>query len=236
MFSIALCDDTPAARAELKRFLQRYWDDRGQDVLIREYTSGEELLRQLPADTKIVFLDIEMPGLSGIEAARALRERYPDLCIFFVTAFTQYAIEGYSVHAYAYLKKPVKYGQLCQQLDDALVALNRERPHYITMRKGSSTVRLNCHDIYSIEVCRHTLIVSFGMEKESYAMNLNDVLPQLEEHGFLQCHRSYVVNPEHLARITTTDLVMQNGEMIPLSKYRRKSFMEEYAQYRGGAL
>ena len=236
MFPIALCDDTPAARAELKRLLQRYWDDRGQEVLIREYASGEELLRKLPADTKIVFLDIEMPGLSGIEAARALRERYPDLCIFFVTAFTQYAIEGYSVHAYAYLKKPVKYGQLCQQRDDALTVLNRERPHYITMRKGSSTMRLNCHDIYSIEVCRHTLIVSFAMEKESYAMNLNDVLPQLEGHGFLQCHRSYVVNLEHLARITTTDLVMLNGEMIPLSKYRRKSFMEAYAQYRGGTL
>ncbi|MBQ7860126.1 MAG: response regulator transcription factor [Faecalibacterium sp.] len=234
MFPIAICDDSPVARAELKRYLQRYWDDRGQQVRIREFAGGEELLRGIPAETRIVFLDIEMPGLSGIETARALRERYPALCIFFVTAFTQYAIEGYSVHAYAYLKKPVKYGQLCQQLDDALTTLQRERPHFITMRRGSSTVLLNSRDIQSIEVKRHTLIVSYATEKESFAMNLNDVLPQLEGHGFSQCHRSYVVNLAHLSRITATDLVMQNGELIPLSKYRRKAFLEEYAQYKGG--
>ena len=141
-----------------------------------------------------------------------------------------------SAIAYAYLKKPIKYGQLRQQLDDALTVLSRERPHYITMRKGGDTVLLNSRDIQSIEVKRHTLIVSYATEKDSFAMNLNDLLPQLTGHGFLQCHRSYVVNLEHLARITSTDLVMRNGELIPLSKYRRKSFMEEYAQYKGVSL
>ena len=236
VIDIAVCDDNSADREYLFAALRRYWADRKTLCRIHAYSSGQELLQQVSTDVKLVFLDIEMPGLSGIETARLLRKKCGNVCIFFVTAYTRYAIEGYSVHAFAYIRKPIKYGQLKQQLDDAVVTISRERPAYVSFQKDGNTILIDSRDISSVEIAIHTLTVSIPNQRLNFTMSLKAVWDQLEDRGFIQCHRGFVVNPAHIVRITALEIIMENGDCIPLSKYRRLEFMEKYAQYRGSGL
>lgn len=236
MVHVVICDDSPSAAKELSDMLDKYWSVGNEEHIIDVFSSGISLMENFPANADIVFLDIEMPGISGIDTARMLRERYSNLCIFFVTAYTKYAIEGYSVHAFAYIKKPIKYGQLCQQLDDALTTIMREKPRTIALHRGSETILRNIQEIQIIEVNRHVLTIYGQTTQDQFPMNLNDLMPQIENHGFLQCHRSYVVNTNYIARFTATDVIMKNGVTVPVSKHRRKEFMESYTQYKGAEL
>lgn len=236
VMDIAICDDSSTDREYLTAALRRYWADRKTLCRIHAYSSGMDLLQQVPTDVKMVFLDIEMPGLSGIETARLLRKKCANVCIFFITAYTRYAIEGYSVHAFAYLRKPIKYGQLKQQLDDAVVTISRERPSYISFQKDGDTILIDSRDISSVEIAIHTLTVSMPNQKLTFAMSLKAVWDQLQDKDFIQCHRSFAVNPAHVVRIAASEIIMENGDCIPLSKYRRREFMEKYAQYRGSGL
>lgn len=236
MIDIAVCEDNDADRNYLEVALKRYFGERDMPYRILMYASGNELLQKMPGSVELAFLDIEMPGLSGIETARALRRKSANLCIFFVTAYCNYAIEGYSVHAFAYIRKPIKYGQLKQQLDDAVTSLSRKRPSYISFQKDGNTILVDCRDVSSVEITLHTLIVSTPNKKQSFSTSLKAIWPQLQDKGFIQCHRSFVVNPSYIVRIAASEILMENGDRIPVSKYRRQEFMEKYAQYEGSTL
>ena len=102
MISFTVCDDMKTSRKNLCDHIERYCSDNGIDFRINQYSSGEELLSSFPEETDILFLDIQMNQLNGIETAKVIRTQYPDLCIIFVTTFQNYALQSYEVRSWAF--------------------------------------------------------------------------------------------------------------------------------------
>ena len=116
MWKTIICDDEQEMRSAVRANLERFSEETGERFSVTELTSGEALLFNLTEDTDIIFLDIKMNGITGMDAARKLREKNSRVCIVFITTMTQYALEGYEVHAFGFLKKPVSYAQFRLQI------------------------------------------------------------------------------------------------------------------------
>ena len=233
---IAVCDDEWASSRQLSTYLEQYEKDTGESFSTFYFSSGEELLERMPRDTQILFLDIQMGGMTGIQAARRLREAGRELFLFFVTSHISFALEGYDVHAYAFLKKPVAYPEFAQNLTDALRQLDKSASAVLRLRSGPDTAIIHCDEIVYAEVYNHmTTLVLDGGETQ-YAFSLGEIEEQIGRHGFFRVHKSYLVNMKKVARIGQSDVIMKNGASVPLSRHRRAAFMDEYFSFIGGRL
>lgn len=233
MYSLMICDDDAATRRELRGHILRFEKETGVRFSVEETASGEELLKSFPLDTDILLLDIKMKATSGMNAAREIRQRGSDVLIIFITSMTQYAIEGYEVHAFGFLRKPISYDYFRWTLSDAMRHLARNASVRVELRNGVTSDFVESSKIAYIEIANHSLTITWENGQRSvYKMTLAELEEQLTQAGFVRCHRSYLVNIRQIRRIGLTDITMLDGVRIPLSKYRKKEFLEAVAQFK----
>lgn len=115
--NIAICDDEKTIRDQLSLHLNQIQEESGDDYHLFYYSSAEELLANMPADLDVILLDIAMGDMTGMECAKNLRAKGYDVNIIFITSMTEYALEGYDVHAFAFLPKPIVYTELKKTAD-----------------------------------------------------------------------------------------------------------------------
>ncbi len=234
MWKVMICDDEPEMCAQIRQSLARFTQECGAQFSIRECHSGEALLCRLEADTDLVFLDIRMEGLSGMEAARRLRKENRDVCLIFITTMTQYALEGYQVHAYGFLKKPLLYAQFRLLMLDALRSLAGKKEETITLKIGSEVHTVSLPRLLYLEVRNHEVRVVCTDGVLSCYEAMSNMEQLLRGHGFFRCHKSFCVNLRHITRITSAGVQMRNGDELPVSKHRRREFLEAFSAYAGG--
>lgn len=234
MRHVVICDDEETMCEQLCGYLQRLSDATGEPFQTTVLSSGEELLSRFPPHADILLLDIQMGAISGMEALRALRNYYPNLLVIFITSQVQYALEGYSVHAFGFLRKPVQFGQFRLQMSDALATLSKQQGQMVTLKNSSGIYRINSNDIYYIESWRHTVTVSFQNHKQQYNADLGALEQQLSGHGFCRCHKSVLVNLRHIRQVGLRDILMLNGDSVPLSRHRKAEFSAAFAREMGG--
>lgn len=221
-------DDEPLVRSELVYILQRVADD----CTVREAESALDALAQLqrtPYD--VVFLDIKMPGLDGLEAA-ALIDRLPRRPhIVFVTAHEAHALEAFAVAASDYLLKPVTEERLAATLHRLRVGLGRRRgaePVHsgrLPVDAGGRTMLVAIDDVRFVQARGHLVSVSLHDQSLRFRGTLGDCAARLEPHGFLRVHRAYLVNPKHVLEINPFDAGTyalrvddREGSEIPVSR------------------
>lgn len=127
MWKIAICDDEELFCNETKRYLQQIGRKIGEEFIVDLFGNAEKLLSEMPSDLDILLLDIKMSEMTGIEAAREIRKTNDTLCIIFITSMTEYAMEGYEVHAFGFIKKPVCYAPLERNITEAIKRLASEK-------------------------------------------------------------------------------------------------------------
>ncbi len=236
MWRVMICDDEEEVRAAVRAQLERFSAETGERFSVREVHSGEALLAQFSADTDIVFLDIKMEGITGMDAARKLRTDGRDVCIIFITTMTQYAMEGYQVHAYGFLKKPLRYAQFRLQMLDAIRHLAPRREEAIPLRTGGEVWSISLAELIYLEVMDHDLrFVRTSAPLVCHA-TMSDMGEALRGKGFFRCHKSYTVSLRHVAWIGGASVRMSNGDELPVSKHRRREFLEAFAAYAGGGI
>ncbi len=225
-----IVDDEPLAREGLLLSLR---DEPDLDLL-PVATNGREALSQIATgQTDLVFLDMEMPGLSGLEVARALPAT-PRPLLIFLTAHSQYAAEAFRVEALDYLLKPVTPAQLQASLQRARLAhAQRAKPdHALPVRlpfRADGSVHLLCPtDITHIEAAGDYMLVHAGARRLLVRDTLAALQQQLAAHGFVRAHRSSLVNVAHIAELNLRDaddlqLVLHNGTTLKLSRNHRDS-------------
>lgn len=211
--SCVVIDDEPIARELLENYIGKTTDL----LLVRSCRNPTEAYEALLMhETDLVFLDIEMPVLNGIEFYRSLKK--PPLVIF-VTAYPQHAVDGFSLNAVDYLLKPVTYERFLEAVARAqqrmLITAPAEPQHspkadYIFIRQDIRLVRVNFADIDYIEAERDFSWVVTGEKKMLAGMHLKLFEAALDEHLFMRVHRSYIVQ---LARISAI-----KGNVIELGK------------------
>lgn len=236
MRKIAICDDEAIIRKQLLLFVKNLEPECGETFEVVCFSSAEELLDNLTEDTHILLLDIKMGGISGIDAARKIRERNQSLCIIFITTMTQYALEGYDVHAFGFVTKPLQYEAFRRTMLDALSILTQRSGVAIALKSKDEVVVYHSNAIFYFEVYGRILNVATQAEHREFTVPLKEVERQVEGLGFFRCHKSFLINCQHVKRIGVNSLLMADGREIPLSKHRRNEFLTEFSRYVRGPL
>lgn len=232
--NIAIIEDCAKDAESLRECICRYFLENRSDETVRVdcFHTAEQFFFDTQKRWQIVFMDIELPGMNGMDASQKLRLTDQEVPLLFVTNMAQYAVRGYDVQATGYILKPIGYSEFCLSMRRAMSAADRLAGRRIAVSTREGTEYILSRDVYFIEVRRHTLLYHTGVGIICGAGNLIDVQKSLEGE-FLLCHRSYLVNPHYIHKIRKSDLVMARDEVVPIGRSRRKQFMEQFSQWLG---
>lgn len=222
MLRIGICDDQIEARENLRFELEKVMRDASEQI-VYEFSTGESAVRWLkkhPGEIDLLFLDVEMKGVSGMEAAGQIRKFDREICIVFVTGYADYVFDGYKVNALDYVIKPAQ----AKRLGEVLVRVRRqifnEREKTFSFKNAEGTYRLPLSGIsYFYSEKRKVNIVCAGREESvsySFYGKLDEVEEQLSD-TFVRVHQRYLVNPERVTRIGGESVTVDN-ECIPMSR------------------
>ena len=229
MLQLAVCDDERVFRSDLRKILGTELELCGIDYHISEFTSGEELIAGLEkADCQILFLDIEMKGIDGVEAARRLRETKRQMEIVFVTSYADFVFQGYEVRALNYILKPYEPEKIAAVLHTALEALDIEAEKYyvIDQRGGSIRVPLSSVKYFSSE--RRTVHAVTTEREYTFYEKLSDLETELPD-TFVRIHNRYLVHLKYLEAVRQNTAV--DGEELPVSRSCKSGLSIAFAKY-----
>jgi len=231
MLRIGICDDVFDARTDLRSALERVLDRRRTEGRFFEFSSGEGLLRWLEGhagELDLVFLDVEMGKLNGMETARRLRAADEGLQLVFVTGYADYVFDGYSVGALGYLLKPARQEQLSDLLDRCMEALYREGDKAFICRSGDTVYRIPKRNIlYFCSDRRQVTCVTAGRDYTFYGK-----LDQVERdagEGFVRIHQRYLVRAAAVDRVEGGEVYL-NGTALPISRACRQAALADLAR------
>lgn len=219
---IYITEDEPLAAAKLKLFIEKL--GYGGDVTL--FSNGEDLMFQLSAanDPDLLFLDINMPGMSGLEVMRAINGRFP---VVLTTAYDQYALEGFNCGVTDYLLKPYTMDRLKQAIER--VAIHKDTASE-PKSEEPATSSLEVRADGRTEVISYDSIISLESQKDYTELTLTDgrrlrtlatlssLIGQLPETTFKRVQRSWVVNTQKVQSYTSTYMIMTNGSRIPIGR------------------
>ncbi|HBA48830.1 MAG TPA: DNA-binding response regulator [Lachnospiraceae bacterium] len=215
---IAVCDDDASQREYLIGILDA-WSERNRHLTeVKQYTRAKEFLFDYSAekDFDILLLDIEMPGMNGIELARKIRQESTVVQIIFITGYYEYFSDGFDVSALHYLLKPVNEQKLCPILNRAADNL-AYRQRAVLVSDGDTSTKVPISDIIYIESENVYIVLHTIHGKYRTRMALTKFMEQLDE-TFFKVHRSYVVNLKYIQKITRTNITMVNEDVVPVSR------------------
>lgn len=226
MLRIILCEDDSDYRDLLRKNISHVLFDK-VEVHFECYGDGSELIKKLENGEEIIadfiFLDIKMPILDGMNAAKILRRNGIDSNIVFVTSCSKYAFQGYEVRAYDYLLKPVTTERLeelfCRYFREG--AQNKKKYLLVNYRSKMERIPLK-HVCYFLSDKRKIkAILEEPYDTKEFYMKMSDLEERLKEVGFLRCHQSYLVNTSRIMDWDGAVLVLTGKERIPVSKRYR---------------
>lgn len=232
MFKAAIVEDNKAAMEKLQGYLQRYAQENEEKIDIAVFGDALAFLDSYRRIYDMVFMDIDLPFIDGMEAAQRLREIDQQVVLIFVTNMAQFAVKGYEVDALDYLVKPVHYGDFQMKLHRAVSRL-KDAQEAILVQRQSGMVRLKVQEISYVEVHGHTLVFHTDTGKINGSGTLHELEDKLKNKGFLRCNKCYLVNQRHIAAVQGYTLVMAHGEELQISRPRKKTFMNELAETMG---
>lgn len=234
---IAICDDDPSSISRIRDFVYRLCGER--EILPELYAchDGDELVEKYALDTDFLFLDVEMPLLDGIQAATAIRERDAHVVIVFMSNYEQYAIRGYQAGAWRYLLKPIEWQAFRREVSLPLDKCLREKDHTLHIKNDRGVYSVPADEICYLEVNVKKNVTVHARDREIECYHpLTSVAEKLALPNFYRCHNSYLVNMDYIACVEKDTIFLRNGVEIPLSKHRRKEFMQAFMDYEGDFL
>lgn len=226
---VALCDDSREQLEQIQKIILD-WDNRPADLTIHCFDNGDSLLqahRITPFD--IIFLDVIMPVMGGMETAKELRQTDKTVKLVFLTTTPDFAVEAFAVKASNYLLKPLKAQKLHQCLDD-FSAEFQASARRITIKSAYSMHRIPVADIEYIESQnKKILFVLSGGQTILSSEPLYTYEEKLTlEEGFFKCSRSFIVNIHKIDTFTVKEIRMQSGARIPISRSNHREFEKAY--------
>ena len=229
MYKIAIVEDEQNAANKLAEYLEKYADQYNIPISIDAFGDAMDFIDHYRPTYDIVFMDIEMPFMNGMDAARQLRQLDQQVVLIFVTNMVQYASKGYEVDALDYIIKPLRYGDFERRMKKAVTRRDNDS-QTIMVTHQSGVRRFLLREIRYIEVMGHKLL--FHTESGVYngSGTLLEVEETLKKHGFLRCKNCYLVNTKHIMAVEGLTLLLSDGSKLSISRLRKKIFMSEMAE------
>lgn len=236
LYKIAICDDEEDFVAALRDQVSEILKNSGVAFDIAAFPSGEELLsytNEKPAGFDLIFLDIFMKDINGIDTARAIRLTNDSAAIIFTTASRQYVYTGYEVQALQYLLKPINRQALAAAL---LFDLKRRfESRYFVFKSRGMTHKVPFDDIEYLESMLKS--VKLVAKQGVYEINagISDIESSLPNLSFCRCHRGFIVNFKQVSKINAQSLATVRGTVIPIGKTYSKAVNRAFLNYIGGS-
>lgn len=228
---LAICDDKKEDRELLNELLQRYAQEHNLNLHICQYDSGEALLNAFLKDKpQILFLDIYMNGMTGVQTARQLRQIDTDLRIIFVTTSESHFSDGFAVEATHYLVKPADYIQLCECFRRCKTVLNEEEKT-LTVKVHQQQLNIKHMDIIYIEAVRNGIEIHHKGGRTKVYIPFSKIIESFSYDDFLQCHRAFLVNLKKVDKVLDNCFIMQNKETVPIRQSDGARIKAHYFNY-----
>ena len=220
---IAVVDDEKAIREHVCALIE----EQQPGSVIEAYATGEELLAS-GKRFDIVFLDIQMEGMNGIEAARELRERQEDTVLIFITGVKEYVFDALDLYAFQYLLKPIDEGKFAEVLQRAAGEAKKKKEKKCLFIRTRNLTLDQSEILYIESRAKKVEIHTAGADKaiEIYAA-MDELERQLGE-DFYRCHRAYIVNMAQITEYDNESITLTNGDKVYLTKKKYGEFVKAY--------
>lgn len=225
---IAICDDEEVQRIFLSDHIKEWAKNRMTTLEVSCFPNGESLLFAWEDEAfDLLILDIEMGTLSGVELARKIRIENKELPILFITGYEKYMAQGYEVAVLHYLLKPVRKEKLFEALGRTL---QRQKPEEkLTFPTTEGHILFPASHIWYVEAMGHDCLLCVTEDKWQVRMSMGEALKLLNgKKEFVQCHRSYLVNLQHVCAITKAEVVLDDKSRLPISRRAHKEVNEAF--------
>jgi DNA-binding LytR/AlgR family response regulator len=235
MIQIAIVEDDAAARVRLRECLDYVSAETQIPFDIVEFPSGFSFIGQYQPGFDIVFMDIDMPGMNGMDTARALRKVDTNVVLIFVTNMAQYAISGYEVDALDFILKPVNKYSFAIKVKRAISRTTRLTDQYIQIKTDGGLHRVRITAIQYLETDGHYVIYHTTNGNFAEYGTLKDAESKIGRPQFVRCNRSFLVNLRYVDSICKNS-VFVGGAELDISRPQKKAFLSALSDYLGGRM
>ena len=240
MFNVAICDDEEKQRELVKAMLISLSLKTNIDFQVTLFPSGEELISHYKTvgDTfHILIMDVEMNGMNGIQAAKEIRMlKFLDVQIMFLTSYPEYMVESFDVVTFQYLIKPIQTHIFEEKMIKLCQYLRSMDKKFVLIKSAYEELLLKYDDILWIEVIKSLTIknkLNFVTTESTHESKgiISNYADALKDHGFLQIHRSIIINLMHVQKFSGSQVVMLNGAELPIGRSKVKEVKDAYTKY-----
>ena len=230
MIHIAICDDEKHMVDHIKALVSDFFRKKNREIHLRTFLSGKELL-SYNGQIDILFLDVQMKGMDGMETARKLRADQFRGILIFITVLKEMVFQSFEVQAYDYLVKPVDEKQFEKTMERLYASMQNASEDSLLVQKGYEGRIIPKDEIVFCEVIDRKIYLNLASgEVVDYYERIENLETKLDSH-FFRCHRSYLINLKHLKGYKNGTACMDNGREIPVSRLRSKEFSGIVLQY-----
>lgn len=230
MLRIAIVDDDPALREQIRGYLARFGREAQESLETRTFSLAESFLSGYQPVYDIVLMDIDMPGINGLEAAHRMRQLDERVVLLFVTNLAQYALRGYEVDATDFVVKPLTYETFAYKMGRAVRHLSRSPRPSLLLKTEDGSAAVPIDHIQYVEVQGHSVFYHTTRGLFRMRGSLKQTFESLHDPQFFICNKCYIVN---LAYVTGVDgkCIEVGGDQIEVSRPKKKALMDALAAY-----
>ncbi|WNX86329.1 LytTR family DNA-binding domain-containing protein [Agathobaculum sp. NTUH-O15-33] len=216
--NITILEDNEAQKQHLQWVIENAAKKIKIAVRLFAVSSGLDISGESVVQTDLFFLDVETPHRSGIETAQFIRTVSKDVPIVFTTNFKDYAVNGYEVHAFQFLLKPVTEADCIPCLENAIAYVKLREQGSLKIKQSKEWHIVSYGEILYAEAGNHSCKIVYDGGDLSFRKNISDLAKELPQRIFIQCHRSYLVNIDRIRVLNAKELILDNQAKIPVSE------------------
>jgi DNA-binding LytR/AlgR family response regulator len=229
MVKIAIVEDEAVSRDTLIRYLNRYQQERDCVFEYTLYSDGAEIVTNYNAGVDIIFMDIDMPLMNGMEAARRIRKKDSTVAIVFITNVAHYAIKGYEVDALDFMVKPLYYETFAFKMNRIMNRMEK-REDTIVLISNDVIYKVGVSDIRYVEVTHHTLTYYTTQWEIKVRSSMKEAEELLASHGFCRCDSCYLINLRYVTRVEENDVYLGETK-LHVSRTRKKALVRALSEF-----
>ncbi len=233
MISVAIVEDDSGQREHLQRLLERYAKEKELELSVSPFPDGVDILEHYDSQYAVIFMDIQLSVMNGLETAEKIRQKDEYVDLVFVTSYAQYAIDGYRVTASDFLVKPATYASVSRIMNKLMRKYEREKDDFLVLNNSRKLQRIRLKGVQYIESEGHYVKIHSDTGESMFLASMKEIETQLEGRPFFRCSIGVIVN---LARIEAIEQyqVQVGGAWLPISRQKRKPLIDAVNRYLSG--
>jgi len=228
---LAICEDEKIFQDVLLDYLKPYLSELC-DISVDVFSHGADLIERHRGGVKydMVFLDVDMPEMTGVEVGQALREMDDSVILIFTTSYQEYVRQAFSINAFQYLIKPIMRDVFTDEFERALTRYRKMKYMHQIYCTGKERF-IEVKDILYIETYSRHLRLVTHKEKIEYIGKIKEEEHKLADYGFLRCHQGYLINMKYILKPGNGIFVLTENIEIPISRQLKNEAMSKYNKY-----